>query len=198
MAGWYDAEVNVSHCDGFVLCGGRSQRMGRDKALLRYGNVPLVVHVAQQVREATGSATLVGSRALYGHLGWPVIEDEPGERNGPLGGMIAALAQSPAERNLIVACDMPWLQAAALADLVHFSSAADVVCARVEGRWLEPLCAVYHRRCLPMLRQALGEGERAVRRILSRLTVEEWPVADGRLVANANTPEDWAVLEAAT
>lgn len=172
--------------------------MGRDKALLRYGDVPLVVHVAEQVRLATGSATLVGSKALYGNLGWTVMEDEPGEANGPLGGIIAVLASSPVERNLIVACDMPWLEAAELAKLAKHPSTADVVSARVEGRGLEPLCAVYHRRCLPVLRQALSEGERAVRRILSRLAVEEWPISDARLVANANTPEEWAVLEAGT
>ena len=172
--------------------------MGRDKALLRYGDVPLVVHVAQQVRLATGSATLVGSNALYGQLGWPLIEDEPGEANGPLGGIIATLAGSTAERNLIVACDMPWLEAGALAALVRHPSSADVVAARAEGRGWEPLCAVYHRRCLPVLRQALDEGERSVRRILSRLNVEEWPLADARLVSNANTPEDWAVMGART
>ncbi len=167
--------------------------MGRDKALLPFGGVPLVVHVARVVAGATGSATLVGPRERYGELGWPLVEDEvSGE--GPLGGLIAALAASTAERNLVVACDMPWLQVEGLQALIRCVSDADVVVACGE-RGIEPLCAVYQRRCLPVLRSALREGERAVRRVLGRMVVAEWMVPNSRLVANANTAGDWAVIE---
>ena len=167
--------------------------MGRDKALLPFGGVPLVVHVARVVAGATGSATLVGPRERYGELGWPLVEDEvSGE--GPLGGLIAALAASTAERSLVVACDMPWLQVESLQALIQCDSDADVVVARGE-RGIEPLCAVYRRRCLPVLRGALNEGERAVRRVLERLVVAEWLVPDARLVTNANTAGEWAVVE---
>lgn len=167
--------------------------MGRDKALLPFGDVPLVVHVAQVVAGATGSATLVGQRERYANLGWPVVEDEA-SGDGPLGGLIAALGASVAERSLIVACDMPWLDVENLHALIQHATTADVVVACGE-RGIEPLCAVYHRRCLPVLRGALSEGERAVRRVLTRLAVEEWPVPDSRLVYNANTPAEWGVVE---
>ena len=167
--------------------------MGRDKALLPFGRVPLVVHVAQIVAGATGSATLVGPRERYGELGWPLVEDEV-SGDGPLGGLIAALAASTADRSLVVACDMPWLQVESLQALIQCVSGADVVVARSE-RGVEPLCAVYHRRCLPVLRSALNEGERAVRRVLERLVVEEWFVPNSRLVTNANTAAEWAVVE---
>ena len=167
--------------------------MGRDKALLPFGGVPLVVHVAQMVAGATGSATLVGPRERYGELGWPLVEDEV-SGDGPLGGLIAALAASTAERSLVVACDMPWLQMESLRALIHYVSDADVVVARGE-RGIEPLCAVYHRRCLPVLRVALREGERAVRQVLDRLKVAEWLVPNSRLVTNANTAAEWAVVE---
>lgn len=167
--------------------------MGRDKALLPWGGMPLVVHVAQVVAGATGSATLVGPRERYGELGWPLVEDEvSGE--GPLGGLIAALAASTAERSLVVACDMPWLEVESLRCLMQYICDADVVVARSE-RGIEPLCAVYQRRCLPVLRSALREGERAVRRVLGRLVVEEWTVPDSRLVTNANTAGEWAIVE---
>ena len=167
--------------------------MGRDKALLPFGGVPLVVHVAQVVAGATGSATLVGPQERYGELGWPLVEDEM-SGDGPLGGLIAALAASTAERSLVVACDMPWLQVDSLQSLIHYVSDADVVIARSE-RGIEPWCGVYHRRCLPVLRSALKEGERAVRRVLERLVVDEWLVPNSRLVTNANTAAEWAVVE---
>ena len=171
--------------------------MGRDKALLPLGPVPLVVHVARVVCEATGgSATLVGPRDRYGSLGWPLIEDQmPGD--GPLGGIIAALHTTTAEYNLIVACDMPWLTVNALRDLLaeRAKAEADVILARSENG-IEPLCAIYRRRCLPVLEAALREGHRAVRRVIAQLHVHEWPVPNPRLVTNANTAQDWAMVEA--
>ncbi len=167
--------------------------MGRDKALLPLGDVPLLVHIARIVQAAAGSATLVGPRARYGGLGWPLIEDAlPGE--GPAGGLLAALSNTSG-RGLIAACNMPWLTMEVLHSLIEHESQADVVASRSD-RGVEPLCAVYDRRCLPALRAAFDGGERALHRILGRLEVEEWPIADPRLVYNANTPGEWAAVEA--
>ena len=137
-------------------------------------------------------ATLVGPKERYGSLGWPLVEDvTPGE--GPLGGIIAALKSTTAERCLIVACDMPWLSSEALQALMAYAPDAAAVVARGEhGR--EPLCAVYHRRCLPVLESAFAAGERAVRRALERLAVVEWPVKDPRLVTSVNTPGEWTAI----
>ena len=102
---------------GFVLCGGQSRRMGRDKALLPFGQGTLVEHVADVVRKAAGSVTLVGPAERFGALQLPVIEDEqPGL--GPLGGIISALASCPGEKCLIVACDLPDLTPEFLTDLI--------------------------------------------------------------------------------
>ncbi|MBY0502972.1 MAG: molybdenum cofactor guanylyltransferase [Bryobacteraceae bacterium] len=177
--------------EGFVLCGGQSVRMGQDKALLPLNGVPLVVHIAGLVRAATGSATLVGSRERYGNLGWPLVEDDP-PGDGPLGGIIAALRATRGEKALIVACDMPWLTADSLRALAGTDFATDALVAAGN----HPLCAIYRKRCLPVLEQALREGDRKVRRVLERLSVEEWPVDDPRWVANANTPAEWAAVKA--
>jgi len=169
--------------------------MGRDKALLPIGGVALVSHVAQVVRDAAGSVTLVGPRERYRTLGWPLIEDGV-IGQGPLAGIVAALTAATAERSLIVACDMPWLSAAALKELLAVDSDADAVVAQSHhGR--EPLCAVYHRRCLPVFEAALRESELTVRRVLERLRIVEWPLPNPRLVTNVNTPGDWAAIWAA-
>ena len=73
---------------GFVLAGGKSSRMGRNKALLPYRGRTLVEHVAEIVETAAGSVSVVGDAETYGHLGYPVIEDViPG--CGPLSGIHA-------------------------------------------------------------------------------------------------------------
>jgi len=82
--------------------------MGRDKALLPCRGATLAGHLASLVARAAGSAALVGSPDLYARLGFPVLADlYPGQ--GPLGGVLTALAASPADLNLVVACDMPSL-----------------------------------------------------------------------------------------
>src|SRR4051812_45370219 len=140
---WYQCSVSRA---GYVLAGGRSSRMGRDKALLPFRGGGLAESIARSVRLAAGSAVVVGRAEL---AGYPAIPDiYPGE--GPLGGILTALRHSRAYWNLIVACDMPELTPAFLAELLDAADNADadaLLPAGPSGR-LEPLCAVYHRRAL--------------------------------------------------
>ncbi len=178
---------------GFVLTGGRSTRMGADKALLPYRGVTLAEWVAGQVREAVGNVALVGSADLYGHLGIPCIAEAYGGC-GPMSGIEAALRSSALEWNLVVACDMPGLDSAGLALILAEASRTDsdaVVVHDGNGR-IEPLCAVYHRRLLPMVQGALECGEYTVRKLLEKQNIRAvrspWEANPG----NINTPEEWA------
>src|ERR1700678_91181 len=102
---------------GYVLVGGRSSRMGRDKAPLPFRGGALAQSVAQAVSEAAGSAILVGDPVRYAGLGYAAIADlYPGE--GPLGGILTALLNTSADWNLITACDMPQLDPEALRGLL--------------------------------------------------------------------------------
>lgn len=158
---------------GFVLVGGGSTRMGRDKALLPYRGATLVEHIASIVVAAAGSATLVGDPGKYGHLGYPVVPDAL-PRAGPLAGICTALATSGADWNLVVACDIPAVSASFLKDLLEAAERSGTDCllpAGPSGR-PEPLCAVYHRRALPAIRGALEQGVRKVLEGLAGLTVQ--------------------------
>jgi molybdenum cofactor guanylyltransferase len=166
--------------------------MGRDKALLPFCGVPLARWVAGTVAEAAGSATLIGSPETYGGLGFPVIPDlYPGE--GPLGGILTALRDSGAEWNLIVACDMPELNARLLRRLLEEAkiSAADALLP-VTGERPQPLCAVYRRACLGTLDEAFSKGVRAVTAALAGVRVVRLPMEEMSPFQNVNTPEDWA------
>jgi molybdopterin-guanine dinucleotide biosynthesis protein A len=178
---------------GYVLVGGRSSRMGRDKALLPCRGEMLVQSVAAAVAEAAGSAVLVGDPERYGALGYPVIPDEtPGE--GPLGGILAALRHTGAELNLVTACDMPALSAPLLAGLLaaaESNGAAATLPAGPSGR-LEPLCAVYGREALDHIQAAFDCGIRKVTAALQGLPLEVYTVAEVEPFQNVNTPEEWA------
>jgi molybdenum cofactor guanylyltransferase len=176
---------------GFVLAGGQSSRMGRDKALLPYGAVTLVEHVASQVAAAAGSATIVGGRERYGGMGYPVVQDfVPG--CGPLGGITTALRISKVPWNLIVACDMPAVTAEFLRGLFEEAERRGGVClvpVSESGR-LEPLCAVYHRDCLARLSDALNNNVLAVRDAVAGLRTVLWSAPNAGFFRNLNTPED--------
>src|SRR5271155_5483314 len=91
---------------GFVLAGGRSSRMGRDKTLLPVKGGTLIQQVAWSVLHAAGDVTIVAPPERYAALGSPVIADRlPG--CGPLGGGFSSLSTPHSDWNLIAACDMP-------------------------------------------------------------------------------------------
>jgi molybdopterin-guanine dinucleotide biosynthesis protein A len=172
--------------------------MGKDKALLPFRGGPLAGHVASIVAAAAGSATLIGDPQKYGHLGYPVIPDHsPG--TGPLGGIGTALRFTAAQWNLVLACDMPAISADFLRSLLDAAERLNpdaLLPAGPSGR-LEPLSAVYHRRCLPALQRALEAGVRKVADALLALQVAPWPVADAACFQNLNTPEEWACYHVA-
>ena len=177
---------------GFVLVGGNSSRMGRDKAGLLLRGRTLAEHVAAAVAEAAGSATLIGPPERYRSLGFPVIADgRPGL--GPLGGIHTALTASPAAWNLIAACDLPEISAAFLQDLMSAAEASGADClipAGPSGR-PEPLCAAYHSRCRDAIGAALDRNIRKVTDGLADLRMVLWRVGEAGCFQNVNTPQEW-------
>lgn len=176
------------HRAGYVLVGGRSSRMGRDKALLPFRGRTLVECVAQNVAIATGSVKLVGDKGKYGSLGLPVLEDRmPG--CGPLSGIEAALADSAAELTLVVACDMPSLNP----DFLHWIlEEAEKTAAAVTWVRNEPLCAVYRPAAHAAATEALIQGKYKVQFAFASLNVRCLTPTDTSPLTNTNTPEEWA------
>lgn len=177
--------------------------MSRDKALLELDGVPLVVRTARLVESVAGAATVVGPAEHFAGLGLRAIEDDrPGY--GPLGGIATALRASRAPWSLIVACDLPYLTSEWLTFLVEraLAARADAVLP-MNALGAEPLCAMYHQRCEPVIRAALDRGTRKVTDGLAELRVEsiepaEWKVFDseGLLFKNMNSPADYGEAKA--
>lgn len=175
---WHCYYLLMEH-SGFVLAGGRSTRMGRDKALLPWNGGTLLEHVAAIVREAVGNVTVIGRDAHP-----DVIPD-----CGPLGGLLTAFSLSTSERVLLVACDMPNLTAELLRGMLGVSG--DAVVAESAGR-LHPLCAVYHRKLQPQVASAVQQRSLKMHDFLSTLPLQRYLVQDPGLLKNLNTPEDFA------
>jgi len=186
---------NVS---AFILSGGSSSRMGADKALLEWNGEPLLLRAARLLDPLVASVTVIGDHARYAALGLAVVPDDVSNL-GPLGGMATALRISRFPWNLVVGCDLPYLTATWLEFLISraLASRADVLLPAGE-RGPEPLCAVYHARCAPVISAALERGVRKVTDGLAGLVIETLPHAewkafdsDGCLFKNMNSPADY-------
>ncbi len=186
-----------------ILAGGQSRRMGSDKALLRLApdGPRLLEMVLAAVKPLASSIVISTNRPdVFSWTGLPLVADNyPG--SGPLAGLEAGLGASPADFNLLVACDMPWLAPSLLAYLLQLAPAYEaIVPLSPEGR-AEPLCAVYSKECLPVIRQHLAEGSLKMTGWLNKINTLFVPAAqfakydpDFRSFRNLNRPEDLTVL----
>ncbi len=178
--------------EGFVLAGGGSTRMGRDKAFLPLDDSTLIEQIAARVLQVAGPVTLVGPRKRYCRLGYPVIEDRIAGC-GPLGGVFSALSVTRADWNLILACDMPSVTPEFLDALFRAAEIAGADCVVPKtAAGLDPLCAVYHRRCRDLAGAAIARNALKMHDFVSDLRAITWPVIDPSLLANMNTPEEWS------
>ena len=183
---------------GFILTGGASSRMGRDKAFLEIAGETLVERANRPLAPLVASVTVIGPPERLAGAGLNVVpDDQPGL--GPLGGIVTALRVADRPWSLVVACDLPFLTHAWLEYLIQraVASAADVLLPEGAGG-AEPLCAMYHRRCLEPIRQAIARGTRKVTDALAGCAVEKIPPAEwkafdseGWLFKNMNTPADY-------
>jgi molybdopterin-guanine dinucleotide biosynthesis protein A len=183
---------------GYVLVGGKSSRLGTDKALLDFEGKPLVTRVANVVRAAAGRVTIVGPLERYRHLGLRVIPD-PVENFGPLAGLLAALEDSESAWNLVTACDMPYLDARFLSFLFEEAQAAvaDILLPVDSEGNPEPLCAVYSLEARSTIRRRVEQGVHKITRAFEGLRVDELAPdryarfdPEGRIFTNLNTLED--------
>ena len=141
----------------FVLAGGKSTRMGTDKAFVVLDGRTLLARALELARSVTDNVRIVGDRAKFAAFA-PVVEDVfPG--CGPLGGIHAALGASSAKLNLMLAVDVPFVSVEFVQYLIERagSSSAIVTVARVGGGW-QPLCAVYRREFADAAENALQQG----------------------------------------
>lgn len=188
---------------GFVLAGGQSSRMGQDKALLELGGRSLLSIALQNAAAAGDEVRIVGAGEKFGRFGVPVIEDIfPG--TGPLGGIHAALASSPAELNLVIGVDTPFLDPAFLRFLVEEArrTGAVVTAPRLRGHF-EPLCSVYRKEFAAVAEQAVRGGVYRIAPLFAKVphhAVEAAEIARFELGAamfdNLNTPEEFTRAQA--
>lgn len=181
----------------FILAGGRSSRMGADKALLELNGKPLIVHTIELARQVSRDVKIVGNPLTLASYG-AVIEDVYRGR-GPLGGIHAALTASESDWNLILAVDLPFLTVPFLKYLIAESQASGVtVTVPSTDGFLHPLCGVYRKQFAIVAERALAEARNKIDALypeVSLRVISEEEMLDNGLSSamfrNLNTPEEW-------
>jgi molybdopterin-guanine dinucleotide biosynthesis protein A len=158
-----------------VLCGGRSARMGRDKAALPFGPETLLARVVRVVQTVADDVVVLGHTMQSMPENVRVVTD-PVEGLGPLAGLATGLAAVHGERALLLACDMPLLAPALLRRLLALAGDADACVPLVDDLPMTT-CAVYATRVLPRARAYLADGTRSLRALLEGVSVR-WVAAD--------------------
>ena len=149
-----DSEADIS---AFILAGGKSTRMGTDKAFVSLNGRTLLARTLDAARSLTANISIVGDPAKYSAFG-RVVEDLFPDC-GPLGGIHSALRSSTTDLNVILAVDTPFVSLALMQFLVSRArtSASLVTVARANGG-LQPLCAIYRREFADVAEKALRAG----------------------------------------
>lgn len=181
-----------------IQAGGKSSRMGTDKAFVLFQGRPMIEVVRERV-EGLGSELIVVTNRpeAYAHLGLRLVPDVIPEQ-GPLGGIYTAIYHSANPYTLVVACDMPWLSRPLLEHQVALRGEADIVVPRWE-KFPEPLHAVYSKACLGPIEENIREGRLKITgfygrvgvRWVDRKEIERFD-PEGKSFVNVNTPDELA------
>ncbi len=184
---------------GVILVGGKSRRMGRDKAFLEVAGKPLINRLLEVFRESFAQVVLVGNREeRFAGYGLPVLPDiYPGSS---LGGLYTGLHNAATEYVFVSSCDLPFPSSEVLRYLCSLRDGFDAV-VPATARGYEPLFAVYSKTCLGPIRTLLESGDCCAYAYYSQVRVRYVAYEelgrfdrDGRAFLNVNTPEEFAKI----
>ena len=196
--------------NAIILAGGKNSRIGTRKALLKVNGKPIIQRTIEVLQPLFDKIILVTNEPdIYRSFGLPMVSDEiPGE--GPLSGIHAGLGISDPLYNLVVACDMPFVEIKLLEYLKSFVNQvgnSDQSPACIIPSWskgIEPLHALYHRRVRQEIPPALQAGVRSLRKLVQQwncqfVELDGWAsqhrIDLERVFSNVNT---WVEFEQAT
>ena len=192
-----ELRVDCALAAGLLLAGGRSQRMGRDKAGLDWQGRPLGEHQAATLAASGAWPLLLSCRSeqSWTPAGFTRIEDRTDA--GALGAFVAALESSPAPVTTVLAVDLPRVTAAFLARSADTAREIGISVVPWHADTFEPFAAAWHRSALPALQAALATGgslQAACARLQQDGLLRPQPLtaAESHQLANLNTPADLA------
>jgi molybdenum cofactor guanylyltransferase len=194
--------MNAPPLFGLVLAGGRSTRMQRDKAAIAYHGAETQLETAMKLLAPRVARIFVSVRADQAddplRAAWPRIVDR-GDVEGPIAGISAALAEHPDAAWLVLACDLPFLDAATLDALIAGRDVErDATAFRSSHDGLpEPLCAIYEPRARAAIARHIDGGRNCPRKFLINADTRLLDQPNPRALDNVNTVAEYGAAMSA-
>jgi molybdopterin-guanine dinucleotide biosynthesis protein A len=191
----------VGDLTAFILAGGQSRRMGQDKALLEFGGRTLLDRALALANAVAPAVRIVAPQERFLTIARTIEDVFPD--CGPLGGIHAALMCTATELNLVLAVDLPFVEAGFLTYMIaQASQVSALVTVPEAGKGLQPLCAVYRRDFREVAERALKKKKNKIDALFAdvetrviaepEITRMGFPV---KMFQNLNTPEELAKAE---
>jgi molybdopterin-guanine dinucleotide biosynthesis protein A len=188
---------DVDDVTAFVLAGGKSTRMGKDKAFLEFKGRILLARALELVAGTAQEVRIVGSPAKFAAFG-KVIEDIYRDQ-GPLAGIHAALKSSSTVLSMMLAVDLPFVKPDFLKYLVSAARQTKaLVTVPRTGDGFQPLCAVYRREFAKVAEQSLEQGQNKIDAVFANVEariIEADELSEAgfatQMFHNLNTPEEF-------
>lgn len=177
---------------GYILSGGKSSRMGSDKASKLLHGKTLIEHVITQLETEVDSIVIVSDNPDHKSFGKPVINDLL-KNIGPAGGIYTALSHSSTEKKFIVSCDMPFITPVGIRYIIDQSEDFEITIPKLE--FAQPLFGVYSKKCLPLWEKLIRSGQVSLRQLilhfkLNLLSVNDLSIFNEKFFSNINSPSD--------
>ena len=188
--------VDRKYVTGYVLAGGKSSRMGTDKASLKFNNMAFLQKSIEALNPLVSEVIVVSDIKAHSNFGVTRIEDLI-KGSGPLAGLHAALSHSKTKYNVILSCDIPLITSRIPQLLLdHINDAYDVIQTESKGKTM-PITALYQKRCTQKIEDLLMRGERRMTeavKILNSKTISLHTDLSQEVI-NVNTKDELKEIE---
>lgn len=177
-----------------VLAGGKSLRMGSDKGIVKLNGKRFIDYILAAVLPNVNEVIIIANNDNYNNLGYKVIKDMI-QDCGPLGGIYTGLMKSKTENNIVVSCDIPFINSDLIKYIIENISSADITVPVYNGN-IEPLCAIYTKRTADEIYNLIMINELKIKNIIKYFITKEIHITkkqrfyNDKLFVNINTPEE--------
>ncbi|OQY04904.1 MAG: hypothetical protein B6I20_02130 [Bacteroidetes bacterium 4572_117] len=180
---------------GIILCGGKSSRMGTNKALLKINGKYIISYVIELLHPFCDEIILSNNTSELNFLGHKTVKDIFKDI-GPISGIFSSLLKSKNNKNIILSCDTPFINSHLLSNLLSYSHNFDIVLPEFNN-FLQPMTGVFKTGCLPIINKNIQEGVYTPPRIFEQCNLYKLkinsknPFFSEHLFFNVNSPSDY-------
>ncbi|MBI4931463.1 MAG: molybdenum cofactor guanylyltransferase [Bacteroidetes bacterium] len=184
--------MNRQKITGVILAGGKNSRMGAAKGLLMVDGKKIIERIIDAMKPVVDEIMIISNENNYDYLGYKVHADLIKDC-GPMGGIHTALSFSASEKNLIVACDMPFLTSSILKQIIDISSGYEITISEFSGE-VQPLCAVYSSVCRNKFKELITIEAWKMKKALKHFKTKTISFSENHF-QNINTPEEYRTIK---